>query len=55
MLGMLVHIHFRLYVYRNCGRAIIILSLSNLITGETPERRGGAHMGLPERIHTILN
>ena len=23
--------------------------------GETPERRGGAHIGLPERIDTILN
>ena len=23
--------------------------------GETPERRGGAHMGLPVRIDTILN
>ena len=23
--------------------------------GETPERRGEAHMGLPERIDTILN
>ena len=24
-------------------------------TGETPEKRGGAHMGLPERVDTILN
>ena len=24
-------------------------------TGETPERRGGAHMGFPERIDTTLN
>ena len=23
--------------------------------GETPERRGGVHMGLPERIDTILS
>ena len=32
--------------HRNCFKGNI---------GETPERRGGAHMGLPKRIDTIWN
>ena len=39
----------------NIANQTNIGTVSRATLGNTPERRGGAHMGLPERIDTILN
>ena len=51
-----LHFHLQCYCYYYCIRPTLELFKGNIAElPQVPERRGGAHMGLPECIDTVLN